>query len=397
MTPPHHFPSERTEALARVLAIRPDDYARSRNHIEGAVTRLSPYITHGFVSIPEIASMVVQKHGLPVQHKLFYELGWREYFRHVWQHRGESILRSSRPWPLPDTAYATILPDDIRQARTGLPVIDQSVRWLYATGYLHNHARMWLASYIIHLRKIHWTTGAEWMLSHLLDGDLASNHLSWQWVVGTGNRKPYLFNAENVARYAPATWHSPGTVIDTSYEQLDTIARSTRAVASSASGEGIDEPPLFHRPSLVQAPDVRQVKDRDIWLVHPWALNEVPDDLPAETVVVGWWPAAFHQARPWSAARWGFVGRRMATLAPVIWCSDSHALAQALLHARSVQTVADPHIDALLPTLVVRRPAALLFPFVKKECGSFSAWWRQATRGMNGPSDLMTDKQKKPI
>jgi deoxyribodipyrimidine photo-lyase len=52
----------------------------------------------------------------------------------------------------------------------------------------------------------------------LLDGDLASNHLSWQWVAGTGSSKPYLFNADNVARYAPAPWHSQGSVIDQSYE-----------------------------------------------------------------------------------------------------------------------------------------------------------------------------------
>ncbi|MGC8035725.1 FAD-binding domain-containing protein, partial [Salmonella enterica] len=74
-----------------------------------------------------------------------------------------------------------------------------------------NHARMWLASYVVHLRKVHWRAGADWMVGHLLDGDLASNHLSWQWVAGTGSHKPYLFNAENVAKYAPAEWHSPGT------------------------------------------------------------------------------------------------------------------------------------------------------------------------------------------
>jgi deoxyribodipyrimidine photolyase len=49
----------------------------------------------------------------------------------------------------------------------------------------------------------HWRAGADWLVLHLLDSDLASKHLSWQWVAGTASHKPCLFNAENVARYAP--------------------------------------------------------------------------------------------------------------------------------------------------------------------------------------------------
>ena len=203
------FAPTREAALARVAAVRPADYARSRNAIEGAVTQLSPYITHGFVTLPEVLAGVAARHRLDVQHKFVFELGWREYFRHVWLHRGTDILDSLHQGLLPEHGYSTELPADIRQGRTGVPAIDMAVRTLYTTGYLHNHARMWLASYVVHLRKVHWRTGADWMVAHLLDGDLASNHLSWQWVAGTGSSKPYLFNADNVARYAPAAWHSP--------------------------------------------------------------------------------------------------------------------------------------------------------------------------------------------
>lgn len=62
------------------------------------------------------------------------------------------------------------------------------------------------------------------MVAHLLEGDLASNHLSWQWVASTGSIKPYLFNADNVAQYAEAPWHSPRTVIDAIYEALHALA-----------------------------------------------------------------------------------------------------------------------------------------------------------------------------
>ena len=83
---------------------------------------------------------------------------------------------------------------------------------------------MWLASYVVHLRHVHWRAGADWMHAHLLDGDLGANHLSWQWVAATFSAKPYVFDAGNVARYAPRDWHCAGTVVDRSYEALDAIA-----------------------------------------------------------------------------------------------------------------------------------------------------------------------------
>ncbi len=108
-----------------------------------------------------------------------------------------------------------------------------------ATGMLHNHARMWLASYVVHVRKVHWRAGADWLYGHLLDDDLASNHLSWQWVAGTGSTKPYFFNADNVARYAPTAWHSAGSVIDTSYEALDRIAREPAPAAPARARSAV--------------------------------------------------------------------------------------------------------------------------------------------------------------
>lgn len=379
-------------ARARIAAVRPADYARSRNALDGAVTHLSPYLTHGFVSVPEVLAGVAARHRLDVQHKFVFELGWREYFRHVWQHRGEGILRSLHEGPLPGHVYAPELPADIRQARTGVPVIDEAVRTLYATGWLHNHARMWVASYVVHLRKVHWRAGADWMVAHLLDGDLASNHLSWQWVAGTGSRKPYLFNAENVARYAGSAWHSPGTVIDTSYEALDVLARSERAVAAGVrgAGEGVQEPELYSAPPGAgeDPPPLPDMTGRDIWLVHPWALGEPPADLPEGCLRLGWWPAEHHAAWPWSAARWAFARARMEALAPLQWHGSRPELARALASARRVQTLADPHVQPWLLAGVVVRPALRLFADVECPCASFSSWWSRVTRRVGQLGEL---------
>ena len=388
MTPLDLFPPTRDAALARIAAVRPADYARSRNAIEGAVTQLSPYITHGIVHLPEVLAGVAAKHRLDVQHKLVFELGWREYFRHVWHHLDDGILESLHDGLLPEAAYATELPADIRQARTGVPAIDMAVRTLYATGYLHNHARMWLASYVVHLRKVHWRVGADWLVAHLLDGDLASNHLSWQWVAGTGSSKPYLFNADNVARFAPSAWHSAGSIVDCSYEQLDAMARSSGAVKTTPQGVGVEEPPLSSIPPASAAPQAADVSGRDVWLVHPWALGEPPADLPRDCLCVGLWLAEHHNAWPWNGARWAFVDERMAELTPLRWHTDRETLSQALVGARSVQTFADPHISALLPREVVQCEPPALFAEINLHCRSFSTWWNRTTQGMKTLNDL---------
>jgi deoxyribodipyrimidine photo-lyase len=392
------FPPTRQAALARIDAVRPEDYARSRNAIEGAVTYLSPYITHGLVSLPEVLAGVTARHPLDVQHKFVFELGWREYFRHVWGHRGMGIMDSLHEGLLPDARYASQLPVDIREAATGVPVIDRAVRSLYATGYLHNHARMWLASYVVHLRKVHWRVAADWLYGHLLDGDLASNHLSWQWVAGTGSRKPYLFNADNVARYAPADWHSPGRVIDRSYEALDAIARQTPAPSRVGGGEaGVEsaalEPALRAVPPAGLGgipPDAAAVADREVWLVHPWNLGDLPGSLPQDAVVVGIFLTDFHRAWPWSDQRWRFVAQRMAELTSLRWQGDAAAISAALQGARRVRSVDDPHLKPWLARWAGCEAAPTIFPMVDRRCDSFSQWWNRASRGVGDAAELLT-------
>lgn len=383
----------RAEALARIAALDPAAYARSRNALDGAVSGLSPWITHGVVSLPEVAAGVAARHpGLHLQHRFVMELGWREFFRHVWAHRGSGIGQSLHEGPLPDDAYAADVPADVREGRTGLPVIDQAVRQLYAHGLLHNHARLWLASYLVHLRKVHWRAGADWLLGHLLDGDLASNHLSWQWVAGTGSHQPYLFNADNVARFAPPAWHSPGSVIDTDYDTLATIARSPHAVPAAAGAPaGVAEPARLAVPPaglLPPAPEATRLQGRAVWLLHPWALRAPPADVPADVLCLGWWPAEHHAARPWTLARWHQAATALAELTPLCLHADRATLAALLAQARQVQTWSDPHVDPHLPAGVQRRPAELLFDPVERPCHSFSAWWKRSTRGCRQLADL---------
>jgi deoxyribodipyrimidine photo-lyase len=375
------FPPTPAAAEARLRAVRPAAYARSRNHLDGAVTRLSPYLTHGLLTLPQVLQQVQQQHGpLPREHKLVFELGWREYFRHVWAQRGDGIFDSLHAGPLPDAAYARTLPADLLQARTGVPAVDAAVRELQATGWLHNHARMWLASYMVHLRKLHWRSGADWMYGLLLDGDLASNHLSWQWVAGTGSHRPYLFNAENVARYAPPAWHSPGSVIDRDYAALDRIARSPEVVAAGDAGDAAHDPtPLDAGPTPgFNPPQAQAVQGRTLWIVHAWSLADPPATLSPDALRVGLLLAPWHARWPWSAKRWRFVTERMRALCnrpgDLLWWATPQTLHAALAAAAAVQARDDAHLQGLLaPWRPMPEPR--LFEPVARPCSSFSQWW----------------------
>lgn len=382
-------------AQARLAAVDAEAYARTRNALDGAVTRLSPYLTHGFLSLPEVYAAVHARHTLDPKHKRVFELGWRAYWRHVWVHLGDGIHKSRHTGLLPDDAYRAELPADVLEARTGIPAIDLAVRELYETGYLHNHARMWLASYLVHLRKVHWHAGAQWMLGHLLDGDVASNHLSWQWVAGTGSSKPYLFNADNVAKYAPAHWHSPGTVIDTSYDAMDRMARRSTPVVfkddARAASAGLQPPSLHATPSdpAWRSPEPAHATGRDIWLIHPWSLGPVPPITDTQVQVIGVGLTPCHTRTPWSQLRWRFVTEGMQTQTSHLWWGSVQHIACALQGARSVQWQADPHVNAALDTVQRLLHAAdtgpittpqqqpCLFEPVVKPCSSFSEWWRR--------------------
>ncbi len=393
-------------ARQRLAAVQPGAYARTRNHLEGAVTRLSPYLTHGLLTLREVVSHLRLHHGLDLSHKLVQELGWRAWWHHAWRHRGEAIFASLHAGPMPEQAYARALPPDVRQAGSGVPVVDQAVRTLCTSGYLHNHARMWLASYLVHVRHVHWRAGADWMYAHLLDGDLASNHLSWQWIAGTGSHQPYLFNADNVARYAPESWHSFGTVVDASYEALGAraagaaLASVRRAPAgparqgvSAAAGAGRattaplwdDDEPAFEEPApstrrpgpALPEPDAQAFAGREVWLVHPWSLDGPPRDLPAGTLVAGLWLDEHHARWPWSPLRWAFVGTRMDALTQAQWRGTAAQWRQALAGAAAVRGWQDPHLGALGPALGLA-PRAAAFAEPPGPCRSFSQFWRAA-------------------
>lgn len=391
------FAPSRFAALRRALKADPVRYARTRNHLDGAVTALSPYLTHGLVSEAEIAALWQSRFDLTLDDKLLMELAWRAFFHDVWRRHGDRILSDMHAPVLPGIDYRREMPSDILLARTGLPVIDKTVTRLYAHGYLHNHQRMWLASYCVHIRKIHWRVGADWLYGHLLDGDLASNHLSWQWVASTFSTKPYLFNDANVSRFAPDL-SSPGTLLDRSYEDLARLA-ATPEPANGTYGHRA-QPPAIDVPRLVARtqrflPPVdfeRLSRGQRVALVHPWSLGPRPQ----ADKVIGVFHMPFHARFPWSAKRWDFVVRRMSRLCDAIWTGDLAQFAPVLARAATVSasaTLNPGYATALasLPLSLERTPGFL--PPAPERVDSFSAYLRHLRRSR---PELFRDPQSPP-
>ncbi|MEM6901994.1 MAG: FAD-binding domain-containing protein [Pseudomonadota bacterium] len=198
------WPAGAAGAKARMEAISPQAYEKSRNYVDGKVSRLSPYIRHGVVELAAVRDAALDKVGKPKQaFKFVQELAWRDYWLRVYDQIGDDVWEDQEPYKTGFQAddYAGDLPEDIMQGETGINFIDAWSRELVETGYLHNHVRMYMAAYVVHFRRVKWQAGAAWFLTHLLDGDPASNNLSWQWVASTFSHKPYIFNLDNVDKY----------------------------------------------------------------------------------------------------------------------------------------------------------------------------------------------------
>jgi len=211
------FPTDTSSILSLLNKVDPLKYAKTRNFINGSVTCLSPYISRGILTLPQVRDAVLAKGYKPWQiEKFLQELAWREFFQRVWWHKGDAMFQDLKQ-PQADVIHHQT-PVALLNATTGIDALDEQIRNFYNTGYLHNHVRMYIAGITCNLARAHWLQPSRWMYYHLLDGDLASNTCSWQWVAGSFSSKKYIANQENINRYLHST--QTKTYLDEPYETI---------------------------------------------------------------------------------------------------------------------------------------------------------------------------------
>lgn len=167
------------------------------------VSTLSPHLHWGEISPHRIWQMSI-KHRRDYQYStqdlecFQTELGWREFSYYLLYHFPTLATHNFKPafdyfvWHNSSKSLHAW-----QQGKTGYPLIDAGMRQLWKTGWMHNRVRMVVASFLIKDLLIDWRKGAQWFMDTLLDADLASNSMNWQWVAGCGpDAAPYfrIFN-----------------------------------------------------------------------------------------------------------------------------------------------------------------------------------------------------------
>ena len=195
--------------------IMPKTYAKTRNYVDGAVSNLSPYISRGIISTAQIYQYLQLKgYDMEAMGKFVQELAWRDYWQQVWIAKEDYIDNDLKHAQLQVSNHQ--IPEAIIEASTGIDAVDHAISDFYQSGYLHNHIRMYIASIVCNIGQSHWKLPAQWMYYNLLDGDWASNALSWQWVCGSNSNKKYFANQENINTFCHT--NQKNTFLECSYD-----------------------------------------------------------------------------------------------------------------------------------------------------------------------------------
>ncbi|MGH8461319.1 MAG: cryptochrome/photolyase family protein [Stenotrophobium sp.] len=239
-----------------------------------ATSSLSPHLHFGEISPRQIVAraqaQAVRENeagALAGSEHFIREIGWREFAHHLLFHypqTPEQPLYADKFGRFPWRGRSDYIGDleAWQRGRTGIPIVDAGMRQLWASGWMHNRVRMIVASLLTKNLLVNWQEGARWFWDTLVDADLASNTLGWQWVAGCGaDAAPYYrifnpvlqsrkFDPDGIylRRWLPelaalpdhalhAPWEKPALLAGTSYPTriVDLAASRTRALGAYAA------------------------------------------------------------------------------------------------------------------------------------------------------------------
>jgi deoxyribodipyrimidine photo-lyase len=207
-------PADSKSALKRLrefMAQKVYDYKERRNIIASpgdprlGTSFMSPYIRFGLVSLRQVREASADAYRetssqMKRDNVVGYmnEIVWHEFYTHVLWHFPHVKTEDFNP------KYKAVkfrYPDETLEAwkagMTGFPIVDAAMRQMDAVGWMHNRARMIVASFMTKDLLLYWTEGELYFMQRLMDGDLAQNNGGWQWAAGTGtDAQPYfrIFN-----------------------------------------------------------------------------------------------------------------------------------------------------------------------------------------------------------
>lgn len=250
------FPVRFADILDRISNVDPVAYSRTRNYADGHVSYLSPYLSRGMVSTTFVYERLRQDHKADDCKKFLSELLWREYFQRLQQDNPH--IDSEPAHPEGNTLAA--IPSALFRAATGIAAVDKAILALYETGHMHNHIRMYTAS-MCAMAEYRYYQPASWMYYHLLDGDIASNFCSWQWVAGLQTGLRYTASQDNINRFCGTA--QKGTFLDRSHAELQQLSGS----------HPLSEPTQVRFSTLLPPKAPLQIDSRPVLLYNSYNLD----------------------------------------------------------------------------------------------------------------------------
>jgi len=167
-------------------------YSKTHDDLTKNTTQLSAHIKFGCVSIREVHKAFKSNAAL------IRQLYWRDFYMNILYSNPKVLGAAMKPnyakikWHFNSKWF-----EAWKEGTTGFPIVDAGMREMNKTGYMHNRARLIVASFLVKTMLIDWRRGEKYFASKLTDYDPASNNGNWQWVASTGaDSQPYfrIFN-----------------------------------------------------------------------------------------------------------------------------------------------------------------------------------------------------------
>ena len=226
--------------LRRFISSRVTDYHQKRDRTDlGGTSHLSHALAHGEIHPRTILAQLPPGEGAEVFRK---EIAWREFYADVMFHNPHSYdqyldQRFAKMRYADPVIHAQRL-DAWKSGRTGYPIVDAAMRQLAQTGWMHNRARMIVASFLVKDLHFEWQVGARHFEQYLTDFDPASNSHGWQWTAGCGTDASPFFrvfnpitqgekfdpNGDYVRRFIPELRHIAGSNVHQPWLLVDGLA-----------------------------------------------------------------------------------------------------------------------------------------------------------------------------
>jgi deoxyribodipyrimidine photo-lyase len=240
------------ETWRRFQARALEDYSENRNRCDlSGTSHLSHALAHGEIHPRTLLAQLGDGPGAEVFRK---ELAWREFYADVLFHNPQTYDGYYEPRfekMRYDQAEGNPKLAAWQTGNTGYPIVDAAMRQLMATGWMHNRARMIVASFLVKDLHIEWQVGARWFEKWLTDFDPASNSHGWQWTAGCGtDASPYyrVFNptlqgqkfdpnGDYVRKYIPELRHIPTGAVHEPWKLIDGLNHGYPAPVVDHSAE----------------------------------------------------------------------------------------------------------------------------------------------------------------